>query len=587
MLEIKLKELKLKNFKGIKDLTINFNEKTTNIFGDNGVGKTTIFDSYLWLLFDKDSNNSSNFNIKTLDENGNAIEKIEHTVTGVFEIDGKILTLSKTLKEKWTKKRGSTEENFSGHETEYFINDVPVKQKDYKDRISTLIKEEQFKLISNPRYFSADLDKKARRAILLSIADEISDQDIIQENENISELPLDDYNIQEILATNKAILKKANKELEEYPIRIDELKENIKDIDFDALEFRRRSIVPALRELEAGSNTDNLKEISGKITDLTKKKYEIENRNLELDRKRKQQEQKEKEVREEVKRLNEKNLNLEEELGNLRKEYVEIANKKTEFDTHCPTCGQELPGEQIEKIQEKYNLNKSKELEKIIESSNKIKADIEKNKKNIELLENTTFETIEVKAESTESIEKEIEELRKQLHSTDNTENTEKIKKLEQDLKEIDEKLLFKQVNENAKNKIEEYTKKMKKLSKIYTESEKIVYLAEEYNKIKAEIISKSINEKFKLVGFKLFEKQINGGIAEVCEATVNGVPYADVNNAAKINAGIDIINTLTEVYKIKAPIFVDNAESVNELIDTESQIIRLVVSKDKELVIR
>ena len=81
-----------------------------------------------------------------------------------------------------------------------------------------------------------------------------------------------------------------------------------------------------------------------------------------------------------------------------------------------------------------------------------------------------------------------------------------------------------------------------------------------------------------------MYEQLINGGIVETCEALINGVPYSDANNAAKINAGIDIINTLSKEYDTWAPIFVDNAESVNELIKTESQIVRLVVSDDKEL---
>ena len=581
-MKIELKKLTLKNFKGIKNLSIDFSE-VTNIYGDNGVGKTTLFDAYLWLLFNKDSNNSADFNIKTLDSAGNAIPNIEHVVEGEFHIDGKRLALRKEYKENWVKKRGSAEETFQGHVTDYYINDVPVKQKEYKDRISTLIEEEQFKLISNPRYFSADLDKKKRREILLSIAD-ISDQEIIKECPEIAELPLEDYTIAEILATNKASAKKINKDLEEYPVRIDELNNSIKDIDFDALEFRRRSIEPALRELEAGDNTDNLKEISNKIADLTKSKYEIEDANNRIIRSKKQQEEQKQQSADEIKRRNSTVERLERDLEELRTEYVKVANRKVEFDTNCPTCGQELPAEQIEGIKEKYNLNKSKELEKIIEKSNGIKVDIDVNKTVIAKLENIKYEEINEELQSTDHIDKEIETLRAELHTNNDVDNTAKINKLKADIREIDEQLAFKQVNESNKEKIEEYTAKIKQLSQDFADIEKTILLCEEYNRIKAEKISETVNKKFKFVNFKLFEKQINGGIAEVCDATVNGVPYSDVNNAGKINAGIDIINTLTEIYGIKAPIFVDNAESVNELAETESQIIRLVVSTDKEL---
>ena len=98
--------------------------------------------------------------------------------------------------------------------------------------------------------------------------------------------------------------------------------------------------------------------------------------------------------------------------------------------------------------------------------------------------------------------------------------------------------------------------------------------------------MEEKINSKFKLARFKLFDVQVNGGIAETCETTYQGVPYSSgLNNAARINVGLDIINTLAEHYRFDAPIFVDNAEAVTHLIPTRGQIIRLVVSEnDKDL---
>ena len=88
----------------------------------------------------------------------------------------------------------------------------------------------------------------------------------------------------------------------------------------------------------------------------------------------------------------------------------------------------------------------------------------------------------------------------------------------------------------------------------------------------------------FKFVKFKLFETLINEAETECCKATVDGVPFGDLNNAMKINVGVDIINTLCGKYEVSAPIFIDNRESINKLIDCESQIINLIVSKDKKL---
>lgn len=111
------------------------------------------------------------------------------------------------------------------------------------------------------------------------------------------------------------------------------------------------------------------------------------------------------------------------------------------------------------------------------------------------------------------------------------------------------------------------------------------MFLLDEFTRTKVNLLTSKINARFEFVNFKLFEEQINGGIKEICEVTVNGIPYSSgLNNAARINAGLDIINTLTKVKEVSAPIFVDNAESINELIKMNTQMITLSVSKDKQL---
>jgi len=107
MRNITLQSLELKNFKGIKDLAINFGQ-VTNISGENATGKTTIFDAFTWLLFDKDSQDGTAFEVKTLDSNNEALHGLDHTVTGTLDIDGRPWTLRKTHRKKGTRKRGDT-----------------------------------------------------------------------------------------------------------------------------------------------------------------------------------------------------------------------------------------------------------------------------------------------------------------------------------------------------------------------------------------------------------------------------------------------------------------------------------------------
>ena len=151
-------------------------------------------------------------------------------------------------------------------------------------------------------------------------------------------------------------------------------------------------------------------------------------------------------------------------------------------------------------------------------------------------------------------------------------------------MEEINKKLSLQGQNEKIDERIKELEKQEKELAKAYEEQQRIIYLCEEYTKAYVDLVSDKINDSFDLVKFKLFENQINGGITETCEVTFEGVPYSDLNNAAKINAGLDVINSLSDKLDLKVPIFIDNAESVNELIKTDTQLVRLVVSNDKEL---
>lgn len=109
--------------------------------------------------------------------------------------------------------------------------------------------------------------------------------------------------------------------------------------------------------------------------------------------------------------------------------------------------------------------------------------------------------------------------------------------------------------------------------------------MCEEFIRTKVELLEGSINNKFAgSISFKLFNKQINGGLNECCEATVNGVPFSNANTASQINAGLSIVNTLCNHFDVQAPIFIDNAESVNKIGETDSQLIKLIVSLDNTL---
>ncbi len=103
-------------------------------------------------------------------------------------------------------------------------------------------------------------------------------------------------------------------------------------------------------------------------------------------------------------------------------------------------------------------------------------------------------------------------------------------------------------------------------------------------NRAVADEMERRCAEAFRHVKFRMLDIQLNGNEVATCYATYQGVRYADLNSAAQVNAGLDIINTLCRHYGIQVPIFIDNAEGINEIEKTESQMIQLVVSEDRPM---
>lgn len=614
-MKVFLKELELENFKGIENLKIEFQEDT-KIYGANATGKTTVFDAFIWLLFGKDSSNKKDFNIKGINPDGE-VPNCDHIVSGVIEVDGEDVILKKTFKEKWTTKRGSIQKVYSGNTTDYEINNVPKKEKDYQEFINNIANENLFKLLTNPKYFNEILSKDERREILLELCEgEIKEEDILNKNIELKGLDLKNYSLEDLEAMNKATAKKLKKEIEELPARLDELKNSKKEFDFDTLNFRRRAVVGGIEKLKEQkilqSNTKDRQEAYAKIAELQKRNIALKEDDYNKNKKIKELNYKaQKERADEVlnfdtnlkkleisdKENSDKIKNLAFEIDKLRVEYIEVAGNKE--DMNCPTCNQPLPEDQYKKA-------KSEKLESIINKGNTLKEEIEKlqaeNSKIKEKLSGakdrkkelltTPVELIEEIKENPEikKIEEEIEALKKQAEDIkvlDYGDIDKKISELNKELEEIDGSLAYETINKEIDIKIENYKGKNKEIVKNLEQAEKTLFLISLYSKARSELIAEQVNKKFTKVNFKLFDTQVNGGVVETCETTVNGVPYQDVNNAGKINAGLEIIKILSKHYNFNAPIFIDNAEAVNKIIKMPEQTIKLIVSKDKELVVK
>ena len=642
MSRIKLKNLELKNFKGIKELTLNFG-KTTNVYGDNGTGKTTIFDAFTWLLFDKDSQDRTTFEIKTLDSNGEVIHGLDHQVIGTLEVDGRNITLTKIFKEKWIKKRGEAERQLTGHETLYYIDEVPVKQSEYKAKINGIIDENLFKLISNPLYFGMNLKWQDRRKTILDIIGDIDWNDVITYNPELKPLvpSLNDIDIDTLKKTIAARKRKLNDDIKSIPFRIDECNNSIVEIDFDALEFRKRSLVPAIESLEeqlidnSKINDEYLKEknLVYKLKDkLRSIEYKAKNEaQLPLKKLYEELSECEREISKNenmISRLTNTTQNMNAEIASIDKQLHELRDKWTivnqetltisEDEFICPTCRRQFEASDIEakkqEFQENFNQNKSNKLAEI-NSKGKIKKSkmeeltlkLDKSNQEVEIYNSKLDELYNAKSELNEKINnfnqevnlesnEEYQQVKAQVNDIETKlaepkdggilirEIKEKKNSLERDLEQVNHDLGLKEQNEKLKSRIKELEEQEQRLAQQIAKLEGQDFLCDKYIKTKVELLENSINEKFKFVSFKLFNTLVNGAVEECCEALIHGVPFSNANKASQINAGLDIINALCNHYGVEAPIFIDNRESINEIIDINSQVINLVVSQDKKI---
>ncbi|HBG1274551.1 recombinase RecF [Clostridioides difficile] len=644
MKAILLKSLNIENFKGIKELRINFNN-VTNVFGENATGKTSIFDAFTWVMFDKDSKNRSVFEIKPLDQQNKVIRGLVTTVTAVLEVNNKEIKLTKKYEEKWTRKRGESEATFTKNETTYMINDTPIKKSEYVKEIAEIAEEEQFKLLTNPYFFSNELNWKKAREVILEICGDITTEQIIETKQELTPLITEfekENNIDKIIKNRKASKNNLSKEKEEIPIRVNECNNSMYNIDFEEIEAQlnaKKSDLEAVEDklLSGTKANEQILKDKEKIFELKQETQSIKQSASEKGNKKRNELLKEKddlqyniknlrnnlvylerdnELKETLrKRAIEKTTNLRDKWTKKSKETLDLSVIQTE----CPTCKRPLDLEDIEEkkkeMLDNFNLNKAKELKEIAELGKSKNDDVELFNTEIERLKvdiNKTLEEIQGKAVLLDKIKKELENTKStEIYSTDEekrlTEISVEIKELEEKInnkdadKNIDglkenkkkltgeiellnKELAKRDINKELLDRKEQLLNKEKELGIELAHQEKILNLCEMFIKTKVSLLESNISSKFKNVTFKLFKEQINGGIEETCEALVDGVPFSNVNTAGQINGGLDIINTLSNHFGVKMPIFIDNRESVNDLIDIDSQVINLIVSNDNPL---
>lgn len=660
MKQIILQQLRISNFKGIKSLTIDFNRDITSIFADNGLGKTTILDAFIWLFFNKDSQDRKEFDIKNT--KFPELNRGEHEVSATISIDHVTVELKHVYKEKWQKKKGAEFAELTGHEHLFFWNEVPVSQAEYKDKIEAyIIDEETFKLVAISGYFTS-LNWKKQRAILIGMADNVTDLDLASENEEFHALaePLSVNSLEEykkIIALNK---KKVKGELDHIPARIDEVQRGVPEIlDWPAIEAEIKAKNSALQGVERSMSdayeayNEQFETVKAHQANINSAKLEEQNiaNAIKLEQSKKENgkaieakrlqdilngigtdiKSKESLLTSKENYLKTKRQyagDLQVRLENMRNLWADTNAKELVFNQHefnCPTCMRALDQDDIDakkdELIKNFNADKQRALADIVAKADDVKSTNETNKKEIEETENTIsslHNTIETLRGERTKAENDLSDYKASLSSPINVTELidsnveiiairEKIANLESSIPALEKPdtsaqedykqsilteldglktlLSYRDQINTANKRISELKDDERRYSQELAKLEGTEFLIAQFTRYKMDRIEGSINGKFETVKFKMFDQQVNGAEVETCEAMVDGVPFSVLNNAARINAGIDIINCLSENYGITAPIFIDNAESITQIIDTPSQLVRLVVSEmDKSL---
>ena len=637
-----IKSITLQNFKGCKNAAYTFDGKNVTVCGANGSGKTTIFDAFTWLLFGKDSLDNAKFEIRPLDKDGKQIDNVEICVAATLEIDGKEVELKKTQKQNWVKKRGSEHPVLQGNVNEYEIDGYPRSAKDYEEYINGIVNDDLFKMLTNPAYFP-NMPWKEQRATIMKFANNVPDVALAGKSvkfapllEELRKAPSTD----DIKNKYQKSLNELKKKQIELPVRIDEISNSKVDIDVAELELLKNSLNEQIADVkskiadtdkrfeEYQKLSDGIMELKFAESDLVRKanednikaRREIEDKIADKKFMLSQTEKTVDDCERQIDISKHHSVSLNESIESYRSQYRQT--QELVFDENslvCSYCGQEYPQDRKEQIKAEFESHKAKELKAITDNGNLIKGRLDKEKEAIDSLEKELVEhrkSLEMLNNAIADLEKQLSELPESIDVTGTDEykaiqtqiaekeqamlqmnSADEVRKalnaeledLQSQLIECEKKMAMSQKNVEIDERIEELQSEQRDVAQKIADVEKILYLLDEFIKYKLDKISDSINAMFDGISFKLFDIQLNGGVKEVCECTVNGVPYGSLNNGHRIIAGLQIIKALQKLYGAYLPIFIDNAESVNDfnMPDMDCQLIKLKVSDDNNLRIK
>lgn len=647
-MKITFRKLVIKNFKGIEELEVNYDASVTNILGANHTGKTTTADAIMWVLFGKNSEGQTKFGISPKDKENNIIPNLENVVELTMAVDDNVYALRKVRKGVTNKKderTGNTVECFINDRrltlTDYQAEIKAICPENLFKAITSpqyfnsLTADQQRALLVKMVGETSPTEVAAGDKDFAAMLNEIGGQDVKVYREHLS------YMMKQVKESLNALperiteneemrqqLQDAGTNFAAMRKRLDEVEEAIKKYDEQLLDStaavtqqqqQRAEIRRQLGEIEKEQqtiryriDTENRKQAKlhdDKVADL---EYQLKDVRRDIDR-----------VSHEVGRYQQDLQSIELLAADFRKRWQEVEAETFEWDTTketCPTCGQRLPVEDVElrrknseerwmnahmERQDKLDAEAAKMKEQKRQADAEIyngigKLDILKTQETdiARKLEEARQETVvSCKAEDDErwaELQSESEQLKHQLNimtaEVTGSGDNQIILQNKADLQKQRDQLKADLGRENLiamrTERIEELSEQMRALNQQLTELESKDYTANRFENAMIRDLESRVNGLFDLVRFSMFETLLNGSTRPTCVMTMHGVPYNDLSNSEKINAGIDLIKAMSRYNDVYAPIIIDNAESCNHILPTECQQIRLVVSMDEKLVV-
>lgn len=652
---MKITGITISQFKGIMSLSETNLQDIVNISGDNECGKTTIANAIIWCLFGKDIQGRSNFEIMPLDSKNTMIPQMEPDVFLKFDSEGRNKTFKRVMKQKWVKKRGQETAIFDGScETEYFVDDVPMKQKDFMEHVNDLCNEEVFRCLTLPTYFPS-LEWKKKREIITSIVGDIDYEAINKDfTALLSELngrSIEDYRL--VIAREKKGYKDEKDRIPEGIKASQKFLEGVEDwvLIEKEIEKKNQEVISIEKKVTDKSSildqyNETLEQNAEKVRELNQEKQAFVDNWTEISRAKKTKLQTEISsteseifhIKSAIEKTNDSILLDQENIldcndkieaykgtrGSYKLDWIDVNNSefKEPEDDKCGSCGQDiiLSYDEIEKLREKFNLDKANKLERIV-NSNKPYIDksefeekeikrltdyismqeksIDKMSKRIDGIEETlillnksssAIDLLSLESEAKKlpdyvAKDAAIEKLTNQkMPSIDVSEFTKEKQSIQIEIDTLRDRLSKRDTIDQANKNIATYDVRFKELAQKIVSLEGLEFQTERYEESLMSDLETKVNKRFSGVQFKMFETQINGGIKPTCVILINGVPYNAANTAAKIQSGIQIINVLSDYYNVTAPILIDNRESVIEIPKTKSQVFNMTVIKGQKL---